>query len=160
MPSSPIHIKTRRLLLREVSRTDAQALVEGRPVGSLALADGYPCLDRPGRFTAQDPTSVLVLFEEDTKVVGDCSILTRDDAAEISYCIVPSREGRGLGSEAVTEVVSELLGRPDVRCVEAVILDGNAASRRIAEKAGLREVERAPGGAWYRRCRDTESPAT
>lgn len=73
------------------------------------------------------------------------------DEIEIGY-ILYSREhaGRGIATEAVTLLSDYLFGRFKVNRIRLVIHPDNAASRRVAEKAGF-TLESIARGAWYHR---------
>lgn len=53
----------------------------------------------------------------------------------LGYCTAPWARGRGLTTRAVRRVTSYALAR-GVRRLEIHVAEGNAASRRVAEKAG------------------------
>jgi RimJ/RimL family protein N-acetyltransferase len=56
---------------------------------------------------------------------------------ELGYGIVPSRQGRGYATEAVAAMVAVAWADPVVEAVVATTGTGNAASRRVLEKAGF-----------------------
>jgi RimJ/RimL family protein N-acetyltransferase len=61
------------------------------------------------------------------------------DAAEISYWLGVPYWGRGLGTNIVSLFTAECFRRrPHLNRIFAVVLDGNAASMRVLEKAGYR----------------------
>jgi RimJ/RimL family protein N-acetyltransferase len=69
------------------------------------------------------------------------------DAYELSYQLYDSRfAGRGYTSEAVQLLVDHLFAAKKRHRIQLVIVPGNAASRRIAEKCGfvLEGTARAP----------------
>jgi RimJ/RimL family protein N-acetyltransferase len=63
---------------------------------------------------------------------------------EIGYGIVPSRQGRGLATEALLTMLTMAWADPRVTAVVAGTDPGNAASQRVLEKAGFRRT--AAGG--------------
>jgi RimJ/RimL family protein N-acetyltransferase len=63
---------------------------------------------------------------------------------EIGYGIVPSRQGRGLATEALLTMLTMAWADPRVTAVVAGTDPGNAASQRVLEKAGFRRT--ATGG--------------
>jgi len=79
---------------------------------------------------------------------------------EIGYGVVPAYQGQGYATEAAGAVVDGALHRPGVARVVACCLRDNAASRRVLEKLGLRQVG-TDGAllAWERRRRG-EDPAS
>jgi ribosomal-protein-alanine N-acetyltransferase len=60
---------------------------------------------------------------------------------EIGYGIVPTRQGRGYATEAVSTLASLALTMPDVVAVVASTDAGNVASQRVLEKAGFQLVD-------------------
>jgi RimJ/RimL family protein N-acetyltransferase len=63
---------------------------------------------------------------------------------EIGYGIVPSRQGRGLATEALLTMLAMAWADPRVTAVVAGTDPGNTASQRVLEKAGFRRT--ATGG--------------
>jgi ribosomal-protein-alanine N-acetyltransferase len=64
---------------------------------------------------------------------------------EIGYGIVPSRQGRGYATEAVSTLVSLALSMPEVVGVVAGTDADNVASQRVLEKTGFRPVDESDG---------------
>jgi len=79
-----------------------------------------------------DPTVRVSILELDGEPIG----MVRVDCLEMSWVVDAEHRGKGYGTEMVR--LALLLEGPHVY---AVIGDGNAASRRVAEKAGV-EVRR------------------
>jgi RimJ/RimL family protein N-acetyltransferase len=74
-------------------------------------------------------------------------IVVRPDAngptgIEIGWVLRPEAWGHGIATEAATLAVADLLERNDETHITAYLQAANAASRRVAEKAGLRLRER------------------
>ena len=67
---------------------------------------------------------------------------------EIGYGIVPTRQGRGYATEAVSTLVSLALTMPEVVAVVASTDADNVASQRVLEKAGFQLVDRRDGGRY------------
>lgn len=72
--------------------------------------------------------------------VNDVDI--RDGSIEIGYVIHPRHQGMGYATEALSAVISDLF-RIGYREVRAAAFAGNAASRRVMEKCGMRLTEEA-----------------
>lgn len=70
--------------------------------------------------------------------VNDVDI--RDGSIEIGYVIHPRHQGRGYATEALSAVIGDLF-RMGYREVRAAAFAGNAASRRVMEKCGMRLTE-------------------
>jgi RimJ/RimL family protein N-acetyltransferase len=82
-----------------------------------------------------------VVRRADGRAVGDFNFHdppNADGEVVAGIDLVPSVRGRGLGTEVLRAGCTWALGRPGVRSVRAEIDRQNAASRRMAEKAGMR----------------------
>lgn len=81
-----------------------------------------------------NPDRSLLIAEHDGRPVATVRI-DRGDETELSWTVAPIARGRGVGSAAVSTVA-----QPGM---VARIKPENTASRRIAERAGFRFIERA-----------------
>jgi len=61
---------------------------------------------------------------------------------DLGWIVVPEAWGQGIATEAARLVVADLLTRTDVTQLTAYLQAGNTASRRVAEKIGMRLRER------------------
>jgi RimJ/RimL family protein N-acetyltransferase len=61
---------------------------------------------------------------------------------ELGWIVVPEAWGRGLATEAARLVTTDLLERTNVTCITSYLQAANTASRRVAEKVGMRLRER------------------
>ena len=76
------------------------------------------------------------------------------DELELSYILYSAeRRGRGIVTEAVRLLTAYLFDRTKGNRIRLVIHPDNAASRRVAEKAGY-TLEGVARGAWYHRGRN------
>lgn len=71
-------------------------------------------------------------------VLGCSGPLTDGGVIEVGYSVYPPFRGNGLASAALCLAIDLILARPGVRLVRATVLVDNVASRRVAERAGLR----------------------
>jgi len=99
----------------------------------------------------------LILHRADRTLIGEVTCREPRDGTgtvEIGYGVVPAYQGQGYATEAAGAVVDGALRRPGVARVVACCLRDNAASRRVLEKLGLRQVG-TDGAllAWERRRR-------
>ena len=72
--------------------------------------------------------------------IGDCGLqpfARVGPEVEVGYELQPERWGAGLGSEAARASVEHGLKTLELDRIIAVVKHGNAASRRVLEKAGL-----------------------
>jgi [ribosomal protein S5]-alanine N-acetyltransferase len=145
---------SRRLVLRPVPWDAVQAITAGRRLPG--WADDYPAegdamiaglLFRAGPAAwpgANQAWGHRQVVERTTGlVVGGIGFAGPPGAAgevELGYGIVPSRQGRGYATEAVAAMAAVAWADPVVEAVVATTATGNAASRRVLEKAGFRLV--------------------
>lgn len=95
-----------------------------------------------------------VILRETGRLVGDCGLeyLDEGDAreAELGYDFRRDHWGRGLATEAATAVRDHAFGPLGLPRLISLIRAGNAPSRRVAEKIGMRlDVTLARGGHPY-----------
>jgi GNAT superfamily N-acetyltransferase len=144
-------IATRRVELRELGLCEMRSILGGEAGGAPPCED-YPAtgsltglcirVDRLERGEAPGPWFQIVL-RADGRAVGDFNFHDAPDAdGEVvaGIDLVPSVRGRGLGTEVLRAACLWALDRPGVRSVRGEIDRGNAASRRMAEKAGMRFI--------------------
>ncbi len=149
MTPERLTIETSRAELRELGLDAMRAILRGEAGGA------PPCEDYPA---AGSLTGLRIRIERlecgevpgpwfqivrraDGRAVGDFNFHDPPDAAgEVvaGIDLVPSVRGRGLGTEVLRAACAWALARPEVRSVRAEIDRGNSASRRMAEKAGMR----------------------
>lgn len=149
-----IHLETERLVLRAITRADAEALLklDADPEVRRYLdvpdapgpADVQRALDRmlacaaPGRgfFAAIEKTSAEFLgwfhFRCDPDDPG---------TVELGYRLKRDAWGRGYATEGARALINKGLEDSSIRRVTATALAENVASRRVMEKCGLTQVE-------------------
>ena len=86
-------------------------------------------------------------------LIGVHSIDAATGVAEIGYWVAPWGRGHRAVSTAIGLVIDELRVHTEATSVSAIIAEGNAASRRSAERAGLTVSEHRPDG-----CHDGDAP--
>jgi RimJ/RimL family protein N-acetyltransferase len=87
------------------------------------------------------PGTFLVM--EDGVVVGDCGWFGPDEQVEIGYGLAPSARGRGIGLEAVRQLV-DWVASQGAGSVRGEVLPGNEPSLRLLTRLGfVLEEERA-----------------
>ena len=87
------------------------------------------------------PTSYLIVRKEDSRFVGACGFKTPlgINRVEVGYGVSPSPQGRGAASAAL-KLLTEIALQSGTSEVLAEIVPNNAASIRVAQKAGFRQV--------------------
>ncbi len=72
------------------------------------------------------------------------------ELGELGYSLVAESRGRGYATEAVSAVVEEAFRMTALDEVQACTMEGNAASRNVLARVGLREVRLLQSGAIVR----------
>lgn len=174
----PHEVSTRRLTLRFWTADDAAGMLAALDAGRASFAPWLPWVEHDNRDLAQcifqiermrreaeanDDNFVLGIFDRSTgEALGGTGLHRIDRDAhqgEIGYWVRPDRRGKGLCTEAVAHLISWAFmpqheGGWGLERIEIFCAGGNTASRRVAEKLGLRqEVHRrrsrfVPGRGW------------
>lgn len=143
--------ETKRLILRHLVPADAEAL---HPV--FCDAEGNRFTLRTHRKLAETADWITavqtayakrgfgpwcIALKSDDKAIGycGCGIISLAGAREyeIGYRVVRFCWGQGFATEAVRATLEHALGKLNFRRIVAVIQPGNAASIRVAQKAGM-----------------------
>jgi [ribosomal protein S5]-alanine N-acetyltransferase len=74
---------------------------------------------------------------ESVGIVGVLRPVFRQGHAEISYHLAQAHQGKGIGTEAVTQLVAHVFEHTDFARLFAYISVGNRRSRALAEKLGF-----------------------
>lgn len=145
-----IALETPRLLLREFTPADANALeaILGDPVAM----QYYPAaFDRKGveewiernreRYKREGYGLWAMLLRETNEVIGDCGCFLRDvdgrDDIEIGYHVRRDLWGNGYATEAAQACMRYAFAKLGVDRVISLIRPENMQSIRVAEKNGL-----------------------
>jgi RimJ/RimL family protein N-acetyltransferase len=82
---------------------------------------------------------LVIASDTDDGYLGEVLLFVREaDAGELAYAIAPSACGRGLATGAVTALTEWAFDRLGIQRLYLRIHPDNAASIRVAEKAGYR----------------------
>jgi len=170
----PDSLHTQRLTLRFWEHSDAGAMLAGIDTDRGSFLPWLPAFRTDNRNTAEclynierfrrtreqtDPAPVdfvLGIFDRATGgVIGGTGfhrVKAATAEAEIGYWIGPGLRGRGLCTEAVRAMISWGFTPPPTgwgfRRITIVCGAGNAASRRVPEKLGLRQEFHCRGERW------------
>jgi RimJ/RimL family protein N-acetyltransferase len=151
---------TERLVLRRSRPEDADAISAYRSDPQVNRYQGWERTDPEGvrrgieemvgRAPGQPGGWVQFTVEErgTGRLVGDVGLNRADgepSVIKVGYTIAPEFQGRGYGTEAVRALVGYALERLGADVVRAYTDAENAASIRVAEKVGMRVVERFEG---------------
>lgn len=134
----PPMLMTERLRIYPASNEQMERLIAAEPSPELKAAYGQ-MLD--GCLSHLDKREWYAVWnvEYSGEVIGNLSFkgLEADGILEIGYGMHPEYEGRGFMTEAVSVTVRWAATRSGVKRIEAETEDGNAASKRVLEKAGF-----------------------
>jgi RimJ/RimL family protein N-acetyltransferase len=142
-------LRGRRIRLRPVRRTDLDRLyqahiaIEARgrffPLGVMSEPAFHREFEEHGFW--QKTEGMLLLMTSDDEIAGHIEFfrpVSYWDAFELSYQLYDDRHaGRGYTTEAVQLLVDYLFATKKEHRIHLVIVPGNAASERIAERCGF-----------------------
>jgi RimJ/RimL family protein N-acetyltransferase len=150
-------IETERLRLRRSRSEDADAISAYRSDPDVRRWQGWERTD-PGSLRAEiremadrapgDPGGWVQLSVEERetgRLVGDVGLSPAEGepgVIKIGYTIAPEFQGRGYATEAIAALVAYAFDRLGVEVVRAYASADNVPSIRVAEKIGMRLVER------------------
>jgi [ribosomal protein S5]-alanine N-acetyltransferase len=95
-----------------------------------------------GRDRAGLPSQFAVIFRENERLIGFCGFFLQTvdgvEELEIAYRLDPSHWGQGIATEAARAVRDHAFAELQLPRVISLIHPDNIASRRVAEKNGMR----------------------
>jgi len=145
-------LETKRLILRRLSRQDAQDMFEyarDPEVTKYLLWHVHPDIRHTVSFIASVQRlyragtyfDYAVILKSENKMIGTCGfahVFENDDCAEIGYVINPAYQGNGYASEAAAAVIRFGICNLGFHRIEARYMVGNDKSRAVMEKCGMR----------------------
>jgi RimJ/RimL family protein N-acetyltransferase len=137
------------IVLREVTREAADAILAGERPAHVRMADDYPTEFSAGMAESVGTEGQFHYFIqrlEDDVVVGEigAAFVDEEGTLEIGYAVVESQRNRGYASGAVEALVAKLRAAPGVRRFVAHAPLERPESGRVVEKTGfamVREVD-------------------
>ncbi|MGA9544319.1 MAG: GNAT family N-acetyltransferase [Candidatus Sulfotelmatobacter sp.] len=150
MTSPPQIFETPRLILREFSADDVDAL--GRVLSDAETMRFYPApLDHAGveewiarnlrRYATDGHGLWAMLLKTSGELIGDCGLTVQPvdstDEIEIGYHVRRDYWGQGLATEAARACRDYGFARLPVDLIISLIRPENIPSRRVAEKNGM-----------------------
>jgi RimJ/RimL family protein N-acetyltransferase len=163
---SPVQLDSTRLVLRGYRPTDAEAVSEAIHESRTSLARWVPDIGRPRSLAEvehalaglahdqdQRPRLVFGVWERSSgRFLGEVGLYDFDPGegrAEVGYWIRCTARQQGYATEALRVLVEYAKGGLGLQRFEAHIASENAASRRVAERLGLRIAgRRAAAPRW------------
>lgn len=145
-------LETNRLILRKILPSDSADMYD------------YSCRPETSRYLLWYPHETLrytkkyisylqsayrneefydfgLVDKESGKMIGTCGFTDFDmenNSAEIGYVLHPDFWGKGLAKEAILRVMAFGFAELRLHRITAKIMTGNTASKRVAEKCGMR----------------------
>jgi len=163
---STIEIVTERLSLRPFQVDDLEAFVAYRSDPEVAryqswdstysMADAESFLRSQRELVFGQPGEWLqlaIVDRETATVCGDCAVRVATDqpaTAEIGITLARSSQGKGLATEALTAVVTELFEQRGIHRVFAEADDRNVPVRRLLERLRFRCEGRLVEADWFK----------
>ena len=135
------------IVLREMTRDAADAILAGERPGGVRVADDYPtefsagvaqCVGAVGQFGPY-----FLQRAEDDVVVGEIggAFVDEEGTIEIGYAVVESQWNRGYATGAVEALVTKAREASEVRRIVAHAPLERPESGRVLEKAGFGLVQ-------------------
>ncbi len=126
------------------TRAEAFAMIEAMNSSDKAQVSA-DWLARLHASSASDPWvhGFAIVRTENGEVVGNCGFTAPpgdDGVVEIAYGVAPEHQGRGYATEAARALIEYAFASGKVRIVRAHTLPTGAASIRVLEKCGFRDV--------------------
>ena len=156
---------TGRLLLRPFQAGDLEAFVAYRsdpevaryqgwdPTYSMADAQRFLVEQRGVGFAQPGAWLQLAIVDRATGLLqGDCAVRGASDqpaTAEVGVTLARGSQGRGVATEALTAVLSELFARHAMHRVVAQVDDRNAPVQRLLDRLGFRREGRLVEADWF-----------
>jgi RimJ/RimL family protein N-acetyltransferase len=163
---STIEIVTKRLSLRPFQVDDLEAFVAYRSDPEVAryqswdrafsMADAESFLSSQRELVFGQPGEWLQLAIVDRAtgaVCGDCAVRVATDqpaTAEVGITLAQASQGKGVATEALTAVVTELFEQRGMHRIFAKADDRNVPVRRLLERLGFRCEARLVEADWFK----------
>jgi RimJ/RimL family protein N-acetyltransferase len=133
------------IVLREVTREAAEAILAGERPANVRVADDDPTEFSAGMAQAVGTEGQFHYFVhrlEDDVVVGEigAALIDEEGTVEIGYAVVESQQNRGYATAAVEALVANLRDASEVRRFVAHAPLERPESGRVVEKAGFAMV--------------------
>lgn len=131
-------IRTPRLILRPPQPADAEALVRIKSL-PMSLAEAHKAVASMVEDLSKPFTFHWVITLDDRAIgrVKAWDVNPYNGYLQLGYDIGPEHRGRGYMTEAVRAVIRFMLTEAQANRVFCSVRAGNAASRRVCEKAGM-----------------------
>ena len=165
-------LTTKRLVLREFRPEDWRDVYDwcsdpevlrfvGEPQGESQVRDDVQRRSRSGHPTGDRGEYIFAIqLMEGGKVIGDCQLhcgghpMYHPRLGDVCYCLNRAYWGQGYATEVVSALLAFAFDKLKLHRVTCKMITDNAASARVAEKAGMRREghllrEALVRGTWY-----------
>jgi ribosomal-protein-alanine N-acetyltransferase len=133
-----------------MSRRDVNLYLPGAPLPPRDVKAFIGDAIRSARALPRTTYSLAITVGGQDRAVGTASLVKTGQMGSIACILHPCAWGRGVGTEVVRLLLAFAFGPLGLRAVGARVAVGNAASRRIAAKAGFAPVVGEPELFWIR----------
>lgn len=147
-------LETERLLLREVSTTDASSFyklltsegwltyIGDRNIHSVADAEAYIEKHYIPSYARLGYGSYCVLNKKTQEFMGACGLYKRDnlDHPDIGFAFLPNFHRQGYGYEAASAVIKYVFKELNIKTIVGFTLPQNTASINLLKKIGLARI--------------------
>jgi RimJ/RimL family protein N-acetyltransferase len=163
---STIEIVTERLSLRPFQVDDLEAFVAYRSDPEVAryqswdrtysMADARSFLSSQGELAFGQPgewMQLAIVDRETGTLYGDCAVRVATDqpaTAEIGVTLAQASQGKGVATEALTAVLTELFEQRGMHRVFAEADDLNVSVQSLLERLGFRCEARLVEADWFK----------
>lgn len=144
-------IETERLILREVTKNDAESLLAylsdqqvTRHMGLDPFVSAEDALDEIDWYQSifDDGTGMRwgITIKEEDRVIGSCGFLNMSQKhrrAEIGFELSREYWGNGIAGEALEAVIAYGFSQLELNRIEALIEPANSPSQRLVERNGF-----------------------
>lgn len=144
-------IETERLLLREVTKEDADSLMAylsdeevTRHMGLAPFVATEDALDEIGWYQSifENGTGMRwgITLKDEDRVIGSCGFLNRSQKhhrAEIGFELSREYWGKGIAGEALRAVIGYGFSELNLNRIEALIEPANSPSQKLIERCGF-----------------------
>lgn len=147
-------ITSERLVLREITAADAEAMFEQR-----SDVENMRFIPRPVAQTIDDALTVIemmrsgysagerinwaITLKGNSRMIGTVGFVhmaPANNRAEVGYMLARPHHGKGIMQEAVEALIRFGVKEMGLHSVEAIIMSENSASARLIEKCGFERV--------------------
>lgn len=144
-------VKTARLTMRPFEQddfADTFAIYQRADVCRYLLHEPWTTENAQAAFTKKiqaqqltQETSLQIAVCLQETVIGGISVFYTEmrETLEIGYVFHPAYSGKGLATEALRTVITELFQEYTVHCIQAILDERNQASEKICLRLGMRK---------------------